>query len=46
LVAEGVLVQEAPGAYRFDSPFQRGWVIENALPDAGIHLPATLGVEK
>jgi hypothetical protein len=41
LVAEGVLVQEGPGSYRFDSPFQRGWVIQNALPDAGIHLPAT-----
>ncbi len=41
LVAEGVLVQEGPGAYRFDSPFQRGWVIQNALPDAGIHLPVT-----
>jgi len=39
LVAEGVLVQEGPGAYRFDNPFQRGWVIQNALPDAGIHLP-------
>jgi hypothetical protein len=41
LVAEGVLVQEGPGNYRFDSPFQRGWVIRQALPDAGIHLPPT-----
>ncbi len=45
LVAEGVLVQEGPGAYRFDNPFQRGWVIQHALPDAGIHLPATHPVE-
>lgn len=45
LVAEGVLVQEGPGSYRFDSPFQRGWVIQHALPDAGIHLPATHPVE-
>jgi hypothetical protein len=45
LVAEGVLVQEGPGAYRFDSPFQRGWVIQHALPDAGIHLPVTYPLE-
>jgi AAA+ ATPase superfamily predicted ATPase len=45
LVAEGVLVQEGPGNYRFDSPFQRGWVIQQALPDAGIHLPPTHPVE-
>jgi len=41
LVAEGVLLQEGPGNYRFDSLFQRGWVIQHALPAAGIHLPAT-----
>jgi len=45
LVSEGVLVQEGPGDYRFDSSFQRGWVIQHALPDAGIHLPATHPVE-
>jgi hypothetical protein len=45
LVAEGVLVQEGPGDYRFDNPFQKGWVIQHALPDAGIHLPATHPVE-
>lgn len=45
LVAEGVLVREGPGAYRFDSPFQRGWVIQHALPDVGIHLPPTHPVE-
>jgi hypothetical protein len=45
LVAEGVMVQEGPGNYRFDNPFQKGWVIQHALPDAGIHLPATHPVE-
>lgn len=45
LVAKGALVQEGPGDYRFDSPFQRGWVVRHALPDAGIHLPATHPLE-
>ena len=45
LVGEGVLVQEGPGHYRFDSPFQRGWVIQQALPDAGIQLPVTHPLE-
>ena len=45
LVAEGVLVQDGPGSYHFDSPFQRGWVIQYALPDVGIHLPPTHPVE-
>jgi hypothetical protein len=44
-VAEGVLVQEGPGAYRFDSPFQRGWVIRNAPSDAGIYLQVTHPLE-
>lgn len=41
LVEQGVLEQVAPGHYRFDSPFQRGWVVTNALRDLGISLPAT-----
>lgn len=41
LIELGVLEQAGPGDYRFDSPFQRGWVVINALPDVGIHLPPT-----
>jgi len=41
LVDQGALEQVAPGHYRFDSPFQRGWVVLHALPDLGLHLPAT-----
>jgi hypothetical protein len=41
LVDQGALEQVAPGRYRFDSPFQRGWVISNALPDVGLILPST-----
>jgi hypothetical protein len=41
LLDQGALVQVGPGAYRFDSPFQRGWVVMHALPDVGIHLPPT-----
>jgi hypothetical protein len=36
LVEQGVLEQVAPGHYRFDSPYQRGWVVLRALPDVGI----------
>lgn len=41
-----VRVDRASG-YDFDSPFVRGWVIMNALPDVGIHVQATwrAGVE-
>jgi hypothetical protein len=35
-----VRVDRPPG-YDFDNPFLRGWVIVNALPDMGIHRPAT-----
>jgi hypothetical protein len=35
-----VRVDRASG-YDFDSPFVRGWVVMNALPDVGIHLPVT-----
>jgi hypothetical protein len=36
-VEQGRLVRtEAPAGYDFDSPFARGWVILNALPDLGI----------
>ena len=41
LIEKGVLVQTAPGSYRCDSPFQRGWVVTRALPDMGIELPVT-----
>jgi AAA+ ATPase superfamily predicted ATPase len=41
-VEEGRLVRDDPEpGYTFDSPFLRGWVIVNALPDLGIALPAT-----
>ncbi len=40
-VQEGVLEQIEAGRYRFDSPFARGWVVVNALPDMGIHLKPT-----
>ena len=44
-VEEGHLVRDDAGAaYRFDSPFLRGWVVVNALPDLGIVLPATYHV--
>jgi hypothetical protein len=45
LVAEGVLVQEGPGNYRFDNPIKKRWVIRYALLDAAIHLPATHPLE-
>lgn len=38
LVGQGVLLAEE-GAYRYDDPFMRGWVILNALPDIGRTLP-------
>lgn len=36
LVARGLLVRAEGGGYVFESPFFRGWVIANALPDMGI----------
>ena len=41
LVERGTIEQVAPGHYRFDSPFQRAWVVMRALPDVGIHRRAT-----
>jgi hypothetical protein len=41
LVEQGALEQVGPGHYRFDSPFQRGWVVMRALPDVGIHVEPT-----
>lgn len=38
LVAQGLLTTD-DGAYRYDDPFMRGWVILNALPDIGRTLP-------
>lgn len=40
LVGRDVLVKRGPG-YEFDNPYQRGWVLLNALPDLGINLPPT-----
>lgn len=40
-VEEGVLESLGPAGYRLDSPFVRGWIVSNALPDMGIHLPPT-----
>jgi hypothetical protein len=40
LVRRDVLVKTG-AQYRFDSPFMRGWVISNALADAGLSLPMT-----
>jgi len=42
LVEDDRLVRAEGGSgYDFDSPFLRGWVVLNALPDARIHLPVT-----
>lgn len=38
---EGLVVQRGPSGYVLDNPFFRGWVIEHALPDVGLHLPIT-----
>jgi hypothetical protein len=40
LVSRDILVK-AGAAYRYESPFMRGWVIANALADAGLSLPVT-----
>lgn len=40
LLSRDILVKHANG-YAFDSPFMRGWVVANALPDLGISLPIT-----
>jgi AAA domain len=40
LVSRDVLVKSG-AAYRFDSPFMRGWVLSNTLADAGLSLPIT-----
>ena len=40
-IAEGRLVKGERGAYAFDSPFVRGWVLDRTLPDLGMHLPIT-----
>jgi hypothetical protein len=37
LVADGVVVRTGDGAYACDSPFVRGWLIQHALPDVGVH---------
>src|SRR5690606_17036096 len=40
---DGVVIRAADGSYRCDSPFVRGWLIQNALPDLGLHWdPAAL----
>jgi len=42
LVAEDFLVKaEAAPGYDFESPFFRGWVVTQALPDLGMERPAT-----
>ena len=43
LAAREVLVRDAgaPTGYRFDSPYFRGWVLERALPDLGVHVAVT-----
>ncbi|HET7322640.1 MAG TPA: hypothetical protein VFI96_09115 [Longimicrobiaceae bacterium] len=40
-LAEGTVQRGGPSGYTFDSPYTRGWVVVNALPDLGIVLPAT-----
>jgi AAA+ ATPase superfamily predicted ATPase len=40
-VEDGDVVGSGARGYSLDSPFMRGWVIRNALPDLGIHLPIT-----
>jgi hypothetical protein len=40
LIAQGWVTKDGT-AYRYDSPFARGWVILNALADVGLALPVT-----
>lgn len=42
LVEGGLLVRADPApGYDFESPFFRGWVVTQALPDVGLERPAT-----
>jgi uncharacterized protein len=36
-VDEGRLVRDEAGAYTFDSPYLRAWVVSVTLPDLGVH---------
>lgn len=40
LLAQGWLLKDGT-AWRYDSPYARGWVVLHALPDLGIGLPVT-----
>jgi AAA+ ATPase superfamily predicted ATPase len=44
-MAEGTIQRGGPGGYAFDSPYMRGWVIANALPDIGMEVPVTFTPE-
>jgi uncharacterized protein len=37
LLEDGVVVRTGDGPYACDSPFVRGWLIQHALPDVGVH---------
>lgn len=40
-IQDSVLERGGVSGFRFDSPYFRGWVVTNALPDMGVHLPPT-----
>lgn len=41
LVERGLVQRDDAGAYSYDDPFFRAWVIVTALPDVGLILPAS-----
>lgn len=46
LIADGILLKvEGGSGYAFDSPFFRGWVVVNALPDLGLRVAPTFRTE-
>lgn len=38
---DGVVIRAEDGSYECDSPFVRGWLIQHALPDLGLHWDPT-----
>lgn len=44
---DGVAIRIGDGSYECDSPFVRGWLIQHALPDVGLHWdPAKVPSER
>lgn len=44
-LVDGTVQEGGPSGYTLDSPFTRGWIVVNALPDLGISLPSTFRPE-